>query len=71
MRRLLGRRLRSIEVPTRELVVEPVSGVLGSRGVRLVEADGRSVIFWSFEANRVLDALTEHGAALGARKTLV
>ena len=59
------------KVPLRDVVVEPVTGPLRSRGVRFrVPDQGRMVIFWSFQQAELLSALEHEGAILGIEKHL-
>ena len=38
-----------------------VGGFMATPGVRLVRADGRRVVFWTYRPQPVFDALREHG----------
>jgi hypothetical protein len=38
-----------------------VGGVLGTPGVRLIRADRRRVVFWTYRPQPIFDALREHG----------
>ncbi len=62
--RLIGLAVFQAQWPALTLVERVVGGFMATPGVRLVRADGRRVVFWTFRPEPVLDALRAHGVTL-------